>query len=59
MWISPSAVYDAPEGLGATGDPIMNLPWTFLGVPTIATPLGTSEKGLPLGVQLAGSFGKD
>jgi Asp-tRNA(Asn)/Glu-tRNA(Gln) amidotransferase A subunit family amidase len=35
------------------------LPWTFAGLPTLTLPSGLSEKGLPLGMQLAGSFYQD
>jgi Asp-tRNA(Asn)/Glu-tRNA(Gln) amidotransferase A subunit family amidase len=59
LWLSPSALGAAPEGIQSTGSPLMNLPWTFLGVPTISLPVGTSKNGLPLGLQLAGRFGED
>lgn len=74
LWISPAAPGPAPEGLAATGSPIMNLPWTFAGLPTLALPAGLSSAaskalpasegaeaahGLPLGLQLAARFGKD
>ncbi|MCB0192722.1 MAG: amidase [Anaerolineae bacterium] len=54
LWISPAAVGTAPAGLESTGDPIMNLPWTYAGVPAINLPSGLGENGLPLGLQLAG-----
>ncbi len=53
LWLSPSAVGPAPKGLESTGDPVLNLPWTHAGVPTITLPSGTSANGLPLGLQLA------
>ena len=56
--LSPSAPGPAPEGLGSTGDPVMNLPWTHSGLPTVTIPAGTLD-GLPLGVQCAGRFGFD
>jgi Asp-tRNA(Asn)/Glu-tRNA(Gln) amidotransferase A subunit family amidase len=56
LWLSPSAVGPAPKGLESTGDPVMNLPWTHAGVPTITLPSGTSANGLPLGLQLAGHW---
>jgi Asp-tRNA(Asn)/Glu-tRNA(Gln) amidotransferase A subunit family amidase len=58
-WISPSATGEAPAGLGATGNPMMNLPWTHAGMPTITLPVGNGPQGLPLGVQLAGGFMQD
>jgi Asp-tRNA(Asn)/Glu-tRNA(Gln) amidotransferase A subunit family amidase len=59
LWISPSAVGPAPEGLGSTGDPAMNLAWTHAGLPTISLPTGTSDAGLPLGTQLTGGWQRD
>ena len=59
LWISPAAPGPAPFGLTATGSPVMNLPWTFAGLPTVALPAGLSSDGLPLGLQLAACFGKD
>jgi Asp-tRNA(Asn)/Glu-tRNA(Gln) amidotransferase A subunit family amidase len=59
LWISPPAVGPAPEGLESTGDPIMNLPWTHSGLPTLSMPAGISDNGLPMGLQLTGSWYKD
>jgi Asp-tRNA(Asn)/Glu-tRNA(Gln) amidotransferase A subunit family amidase len=59
LWVSPSAPGPAPGGLESTGDPIMNLPWTHSGMPTLNLPTGLSESGLPLGCQLAARFGAD
>ncbi|MEK7879417.1 MAG: amidase family protein, partial [candidate division NC10 bacterium] len=42
----------APEGLGATGDPIFQTPWSISGLPSITLPCGQSASGLPLGVQI-------
>ena len=53
VWLTPAAPGPAPEGLGSTGDPICNLPFTALGVPAISVPFGHTEKGLPLGLQLS------
>ncbi|MFO7896455.1 MAG: amidase [Candidatus Cloacimonadales bacterium] len=58
IWLSPAAPAAAPLGLDSTGDPIMNLPWTYCGVPTIAAPLGMLDD-LPLGLQCAGLWGED
>jgi len=55
--ITPSAPGPAPEGLESTGDPIMNLPWTALGVPAISIPM--PALGLPLGLQLVSESGTD
>jgi len=58
VWLSPSTTSLPPKGM-ATGSPLMNLPWTFTGLPTITIPSGYSDDGLPFGLQLAGSFNKD
>ena len=59
LWLSPSAVGQAPWGLESTGDPVMNLPWTHAGVPTLTLPSGFSATGLPLGLQLAARWYRD
>jgi Asp-tRNA(Asn)/Glu-tRNA(Gln) amidotransferase A subunit family amidase len=59
FWISPAATGPAPLGIGATGDPVMNLPWTQAGLPAISLPAGVDDAGLPLGLQVVGRFGAD
>jgi Asp-tRNA(Asn)/Glu-tRNA(Gln) amidotransferase A subunit family amidase len=59
LWICPSATGPAPEGIHATGDPNMNLPWTHAGMPAITIPCGRVDTGLPLGLQFIASFGAD
>lgn len=59
LWLSPAALGPAPRGLESTGDPVMNLPWTHAGLPTVSLPSGFDGQGLPLGLQLAGRFGDD
>lgn len=59
LWIAPAAPGPAPEGIETTGDPVMNLPWTHSGLPTITVPASKTDDGLPLGVQCAGRFGAD
>jgi len=59
LWVSPPATGPAPLGLDSTGDPVMNLPWTHAGLPTVVVPAGRSEEGLPMGLQLAARFGAD
>lgn len=54
LWLSPAAPGPAPEGLESTGDPVMNLPWTQAGLPTLSLPAGRTDSGLPLGLQVAG-----
>lgn len=59
LWISPAAPGPAPKGLESTGDPVMNLPWTQAGLPTLNLPAGKSESGLPLGMQVTGRWATD
>ena len=59
LWISPPALGPAPRGLGSTGDPVMNLPWTHAGMPSLGLPAGRSQEGLPMGLQVVGRFGAD
>jgi Asp-tRNA(Asn)/Glu-tRNA(Gln) amidotransferase A subunit family amidase len=58
-WISPAARGAAPYGIASTGDPIMNLPWTQAGFPTVCVPSGMNSAGLPLGLQIAADFNRD
>jgi amidase len=57
--LTPSAPGEAPASLASTGDPVFNRAWTLLGVPCVTLPYGRGPKGLPLGVQLVGSYGGD
>jgi Asp-tRNA(Asn)/Glu-tRNA(Gln) amidotransferase A subunit family amidase len=63
LWLTPAATGTAPRGLESTGDPVMNLPWTYAGLPVVVVPAGrrVDEHGhrLPLGVQLVGRFRRD
>jgi len=59
LWICPPTVGPAPKGLEATGDPIMNLPWTQIGFPAIHIPTTKTENGLPMGLQLVGKWNED
>ena len=56
--LTPSAPGVALEGLGATGSPMFNALWTYLGMPCISLPLLDID-GLPLGVQLVGARNRD
>ncbi len=51
--LTPAALGPAPVGHTATGSPIMNGLWTYLGMPAVSLPL-LEAKGLPVGVQLVG-----
>lgn len=52
--VTPAALGEAPEGLGSTGDHVMNSIWTTLHVPCIAMPGHKGPNGLPVGVQIVG-----
>lgn len=56
LWISPPAPGPAPLGLASTGDPVMNLPWTYAGLPTMSLPAGFNTEGLPMGLQITGHW---
>ena len=59
MWMAPPALGTAPETLDSTGDPIMNLPWTHAGLPSVNLPAGLADNGLPLGLQLVAGWEQD
>ncbi len=52
--LTPGIPGAAPHGLSSTGNPVMQAPWTIMGVPSIGLPSGLSRNGLPLAIQLAG-----
>ncbi|MEP9377205.1 amidase [Aquabacter sp. CN5-332] len=56
--VALAATGAAPLGLGYTGDPVMNVPASLLGVPAISLPL-LEDQGLPLGLQVMGLAGED
>ena len=57
--LAPSAVGEAPLGLGSTGDARFNAIWTLAWTPCVTLPAGTGRKGLPLGIQLIGPRFRD
>ena len=59
LWISPPSIGPAPKGLGDTGDPAMNLPWTQLGFPAVNIPTEKDPDGLPMGIQIIGKWNMD
>jgi Asp-tRNA(Asn)/Glu-tRNA(Gln) amidotransferase A subunit family amidase len=50
---------EAPEGLSCTGDAEYCAPWTLIGAPAVSLPAGFGKKGLPLGIQIVGSYRQD
>lgn len=57
--LTPSATGEAPEGLGATGDPLFCRSWSLLGLPSVHLPFARGHRGLPVGLQLVGRHGTD
>jgi amidase len=50
---------EAPRGLHYTGDAEYCAPWTLLGVPAVTLPAGFGKNGLPLGLQIVGTYRND
>lgn len=59
LFASPAAIGPAPAGLESTGDPSMNVPWTYAGVPALTLPVDEAPNGLPLGVQFTTPYMQD
>ncbi len=57
-FVTLSATGAAPVGFATTGNPVMNAPASYLGVPAISLPL-LKDEGLPLGLQLMAGAGRD
>lgn len=59
LWITPAATSTAPKGLRSTGSPLMSLPWTFCGLPSLTIPSDRDNKGLPFGLQIVAAYADD
>ncbi len=59
LLLAPGAPGVAPEGLGATGDPMFQRIWTAVGAPCLGFPAAWRDDGLPLGLQIVGLAGGD
>ena len=49
--LTPTTAGTAPDA-ATTGLPVMNSPWSYLGLPTVNIPMAWSSDGLPLSLQL-------
>ncbi|MBI1314342.1 amidase [bacterium] len=56
--VTPATTGPAPDA-STTGDPCMNAPWSYTGMPTVSFPIALSDDGLPLAIQLTGPRGGD
>ncbi|HAA76119.1 TPA: amidase, partial [Candidatus Latescibacteria bacterium] len=52
--VTPATPTPAPHGLGSTGDPLFNSPWSHSGLPTVVIPVGLDANGMPVSIQLVG-----
>lgn len=57
VWIGPSATEPAPPGLASTGNSIMSVPWSLVGMPSLSVP--ARGEGLPLGFHCVARTGAD
>ena len=56
--LTPATIGPAPNA-SSTGNPAMNAPWSYTGLPTVSLPIEISDSGLPLAIQLAGRLKGD
>lgn len=64
--VHPSAIGTAPLASTYPGSPtagyvqdVLNVPSSLAGLPAMSVPVGTSEDGWPIGVQLVGQWGSE
>ncbi len=57
--ITPPATGEAPATLEHTGNACFCSIWSLCGTPAVTIPVGFGPRGLPLGLQIVGSEGKD
>jgi aspartyl-tRNA(Asn)/glutamyl-tRNA(Gln) amidotransferase subunit A len=51
--LTPATTGPAPD-CSTTGEGVFNAPWSYTGHPTVSLPIGRTDEGLPLAVQLVG-----
>lgn len=56
--VTPAATGPAPD-TSSTGDPCMNSPWSYTGLPTVSFPIDLTTDRLPLAIQLSGPHRHD
>ncbi|PLC50545.1 amidase [Pollutimonas subterranea] len=56
--VMPATLGEAPDA-NTTGSSVFIRPWSLLHNPSISLPVGRSENGLPLGIQLVGFLKED
>jgi len=59
LLLTPSALGEAPAGLGSTGDTSFNILATWTYTPCVTLPVFTGPSGLPVGIQLIGHRNQD
>jgi amidase len=57
--LTAATLGEAPQGLANTGNPLFCTPFSVVGAPAISLPAGRSARGLPLAIQLVGSWDRD
>jgi aspartyl-tRNA(Asn)/glutamyl-tRNA(Gln) amidotransferase subunit A len=55
LLLTGAAPGPAPEGLASSGNPVLQVPSSYLGSPATTINAGLSQNGLPLGVQFMGA----
>jgi amidase len=59
LLLTPSALGEAPAGLGSTGDTSFNILSTWTYTPCVTLPVFSGPTGLPVGIQLIGQRNQD
>ncbi len=59
LWLTPATTTIAPLGLASTGSPLMSLPFTHAGLPSLSIPSGFDSAGLAFGLQIVADHNQD
>ena len=54
--LAPCVPGEAPEGIGATGDPSIQAMWTALHMPAMTLPTHRGPRNLPVGIQMVAAL---